>query len=86
MSKIENQENSNTDWFEKSISEEHTKYYEYSDFKDIQGIGGGSFGSVFRATWKNTDRALKSVRTFKEVIREVKKICLHILKVSKNKK
>ena len=37
-------------------------YYEYSDFKNIQPIGKGSFGSVSCATWKNTSRyfALKS--------------------------
>src|SRR3954469_604034 len=66
------------DWLEKSISEGHIKCYEYSDFKNIQPIGSGSFGSVVRATWKNTDSyfALKTFFnpdkvTLKEVINEV---------------
>ena len=65
------------DWIEKSISEEHIKYYEYSDFINIQPIGKGSFGNVVRANWKNTGRifALKSFNddkiTLKEIINEV---------------
>ena len=66
------------DWLEKAISDEHIKYYEYSDFKNIQTIGSGSFGSVVRATWKNIDKffALKSFFnpnkiTLKEIVNEV---------------
>ena len=76
-SKIE-ESNYYVDWLESSISEGHIKYYEYSDFKNIQPIGNGSFGSVVRATWKNTDRffALKSFFnpnkiTLKEIVNEV---------------
>ena len=66
-----------SDWLERSISEEHIKYYEYSDFINIQPIGKGSFGNVDRANWKNTDRifALKSFNndetTLNEIINEV---------------
>ena len=66
------------DWLEKSISEERIKYYDYGEFKNIESIGSGSFGTVVRATWKNTDRffALKSFfspdkTTLKEIINEV---------------
>ena len=66
------------DWLEKSISEERIKYYPYEEFKVIESIGSGSFGSVVRATWKNTDRffALKSFFksdkiTLKEIVNEV---------------
>src|SRR6266498_1974606 len=45
-----------TDWLEKSIAEEFITYYEYSEFKNSQKIGIGSFGSVSRAIWKNTDK------------------------------
>jgi len=51
--------------------------YEYSDFKNIQSIGRGSFGNVVRAIWKNTDCfvALKSFNhdkvTLKEVLKEI---------------
>jgi hypothetical protein len=64
-------------WLEKSISDKYIKYYEYSDFKIIDRIGNGSFGSVFCANWKETDNilALKSFNnqasTLKEVVDEV---------------
>ncbi|RGB28638.1 kinase-like domain-containing protein [Rhizophagus diaphanus] len=66
------------DWFEKSIAEESITYYEYSEFKNIQYIGKGSFGSVDRAFWKNTDQvfALKCFNddktTLKEIVNEIK--------------
>jgi hypothetical protein len=31
-------------WLNYSISEEHIKYYEYSDFTKTQQIGRGSYG------------------------------------------
>ena len=67
------------DWIEKSIVE-RINYYEYSDFKNIQKIGSGSYGNVVRANWKNPDRffALKSFnnddQTLKEVVKEVQSL------------
>ena len=67
----------NTKDLEKLISEGHIEYYEPSDFKNIQLVGKGSFGSVSCATWKNTSRyfALKffnnDEQTHKEIIKEV---------------
>ena len=69
--------NSYIDWLENSISNEHIKYYEYSDFKNLQPIGNGSFGSVSCANWKNSSiiLALKTFNnqksTLKEVVNEV---------------
>ena len=60
--------------------------YEHSDFKNIQPIGRGSFGSVVRANKKNTDCffALKSFNhdkvTLKEVLKEVQFLILLYLK------
>src|SRR3954451_23434679 len=47
--KMSNVKDSNyyIDWLENSIFNEHIKYYEYSDFNNLQRIGDGSFGSVF---------------------------------------
>jgi len=71
------------DWLENSIADEYFTYYEYSDFKNLQPIGNGSFGKVTRANWKNADRffALKSFNnnnfnnnkkvTLNEVVNEV---------------
>jgi hypothetical protein len=62
-----------TDWLEKSITNEHINYYEYSDFKNIQNIGNGAFGSIARANWKNTNTifALKSFNNQKSTLQEV---------------
>lgn len=65
------------DWLERSIANEHINYYQYTDFKNIQNIGSGAFGSIARANWKHTNTifALKSFinhkSTLKEVVNEV---------------
>src|SRR3990170_2537365 len=75
--------NNDVDWLEQLIANEHIIEYKYSDFKNIQHIGGGSFGSIFRANWKDTDTvfALKSFNnqksTLKEIIKEVN-LTLHV--------
>jgi serine/threonine protein kinase len=67
----------NTKNLETLISKGFIEHYEYSDFKNIQPIGKGSFGCVSRATWKDTTRyfALKSFnndkQTLKEIVKEV---------------
>jgi serine/threonine protein kinase len=65
----------NTEDLEKLISEGRIKYYEPSDFKNIQLIGKGAFGSVSRVTWKNTTHyfALKSFNNDKQTLREIVK-------------
>ncbi|EXX78162.1 Pho85p [Rhizophagus irregularis DAOM 197198w] len=66
------------DLLERITTEEHIIHYEISEFKNLQPIGSGSFGSVFRANWKNTDKyfALKRFNndktTLKEVVNEIK--------------
>ena len=64
-------------WLEKAIANEYFNYYEYSEFNNLDPIGSGSYASVVRANWKNTDNffALKTFNhdktTLKEVINEV---------------
>ena len=64
-------------WLENFITKECIKCYEYSDFKNVQPIGKGSFGNVMRANWKITNHffALKSFNndeiTLTEVVNEV---------------
>ncbi|RGB25992.1 kinase-like domain-containing protein [Rhizophagus diaphanus] len=81
-------------WLERSITEEHIELYEYSDFKNIQLIGSGAYGNVYRVNLKNSNRifALKSFnyekQTLNEVVKEVHIILLNniYLKLRLNKK
>ena len=69
-----------TDWLEELITNEYLNYYEYSDFKNMEPIGKGTFGKVSRANWRNTHTIfiLKSFddykSTLKQVVNEVLKI------------
>jgi hypothetical protein len=65
-------------WIEEAISKKLIKYYEFDQFYNLQEIGSGGFGRVYRADWKNSHKccALKSFFNFgeatnKAVIREV---------------
>src|SRR3954449_9269953 len=80
---IENPDTENTNewinWLEEAIAKEYLKYYEYQYFSNIQEIGSGGFGKVYRANWKNFENylALKSFFnlnnvTVKEIVHEVK--------------
>jgi hypothetical protein len=78
-------------WIEESIAKKQIKYYDYKHFNNIQEIGRGSFGKVYRANWKKSHSylALKSFINFnisaKEVVNEVITIyvyfCLYDIKV-----
>ncbi|PKK64258.1 kinase-like protein [Rhizophagus irregularis] len=65
-------------WIEESIAKGYTKYYDYKHFNNIQEIGFGGFGKVYRANWKNSHDflALKSFINFniaaKEIVNELK--------------
>jgi hypothetical protein len=73
-------ENSNEwiNWIEEAIAKKYFKYYEYRHFSNIQEIGSGNFGKVYRANWKNSNSylALKSFFNLnhiiaKEIVQEV---------------
>src|SRR5436190_3058674 len=77
---IEAIDNSNEwfNWIEEAIAKDYFKYYEYKSFSNIQKIGSGGFGNVYRANWKNSDQylALKFFSkpdnaTVKEIVHEV---------------
>ena len=65
-------------WIEEAISKKHIKYYKYKDFHNVQIIGHGHFGKVYRANWKNSHKyiVLKSFfglnnTVVKEILYEV---------------
>src|SRR5436190_2698292 len=59
---IQDTENENEyewiNWIEEAVSKGYLKYYEYKDFRNIEEIGSGGFGKVFRAKWKNFENYL----------------------------
>jgi hypothetical protein len=81
MSKVVDTKDSNyyIYWLKKAIDDGFISYYDYSEFENIQPLGGGSYGSVVRANWKSTDTILalksfnnQSATIYKEVVNEVK--------------
>ncbi|CAB4441027.1 unnamed protein product [Rhizophagus irregularis] len=65
-------------WIEESITKKQIKYYDYKHFNNVQEIGFGEIGKVYRANWKNSHSylALKSFFNFnivaKEIVNELK--------------
>ena len=46
-------------WIEEAISKEHIKYYEYENFHDnMEEIGSGRFGKIYRVNWEDSHRRL----------------------------
>ena len=83
-------ENSNEwiNWIEEAISKKHIKYYDYKCFRNLQKIGKGAFGKIYRANWKDSEDyfALKSLfnldnDTGKEIVHEVTTNNIEILYV-----
>ena len=82
-------ENSNEciNWIEEAISKKHIKYYEYEHFSNIQEIGSGGFGKVYRANWKNSYNylALKSFYNLNHIsIREIVNEVIYIFCLCNN--
>ncbi|GBC20658.2 kinase-like domain-containing protein [Rhizophagus irregularis DAOM 181602=DAOM 197198] len=75
----EDSNNEWTNWLEEAIAKNYFKYYEYNHFNNIEEIGSGSFGKVYRAKWKSSHSylALKTFFNFnnittKEVVNELR--------------
>src|SRR5579859_1242922 len=75
---VTNNQNKWINWIDNAISENYFKYYDFKLFTNIQEIGAGSFGKVYRANWNNSHRyfALKSFfnlseAAVKEIVNEV---------------
>uniref|UniRef100_U9V6T3 Protein kinase domain-containing protein n=1 Tax=Rhizophagus irregularis (strain DAOM 181602 / DAOM 197198 / MUCL 43194) TaxID=747089 RepID=U9V6T3_RHIID len=76
--KITDNSNEWINWIEESITKKQIKYYDYNHFNNMQEIGFGNFGKVYRANWKSYHSylALKSFSNFnvmaKEIVNEIK--------------
>jgi serine/threonine protein kinase len=78
MSTSTNNKNDNTDkkwvqWIEDGIANEYINYHDYNEFQNIECIGSGGFGNVYRANWEssNTVVALKSLKNGKGFMKEI---------------
>ncbi|CAB4442931.1 unnamed protein product [Rhizophagus irregularis] len=77
---MQNAKNTNEwiNWIEEAVSKEYYRLYEHENFSNIQKIGTGGFGKVYRASWKNSQYfALKTFFnlddvTAKEIVHELK--------------
>ncbi|CAB4414044.1 unnamed protein product [Rhizophagus irregularis] len=65
-------------WLEEAISKKLIKFYEFDQFYNLQEIGSGGFGKVYRVDWKDSHKrcALKSFynlndTTIKAIVREI---------------
>ncbi|CAB4415516.1 unnamed protein product [Rhizophagus irregularis] len=66
-------------WIEEAISKEYFRFYEHEYFSNVQRIGTGGFGKVYRANWKNSEQYLALKYFFnlddvtaKEIVHELK--------------
>src|SRR3954467_11962129 len=76
--KVTSNSNESIDWIEEAIEKNYFKHFEYKNFSNIQKVGSGGFGKVYRANWNNSHQylALKSFSnlnnaTAKEIVHEV---------------
>jgi hypothetical protein len=55
------------------ISNKYINYHDYNEFQNIECIGNGVFGNVYRANYKNSNTivALKSLKNGKDFIKEI---------------
>ncbi|GBC32856.2 kinase-like domain-containing protein [Rhizophagus irregularis DAOM 181602=DAOM 197198] len=81
---MQNTENTNEwiNWIEEAIDKEYFKCYEYRHFNNIQEIGSGSFGKVYRANWKNSEQCI-SLKSFFNLNNVTVKEIVHELKLQK---
>ena len=65
-----------SEWLDEAIQNEHINFYKYDNFKNIQKIGSGGFGKIYKATFNDgVTFALKSYKygteNMKEAVNEV---------------
>ncbi|POG66365.1 kinase-like domain-containing protein, partial [Rhizophagus irregularis DAOM 181602=DAOM 197198] len=56
LNKVSTDNSKEINWINDAISKNYLKHYEFKDFTNIQEIGSGNFGKVYRANWKNSQK------------------------------
>ncbi|PKY30539.1 kinase-like protein [Rhizophagus irregularis] len=59
-------------WIKEAVNKDLLKYYDYKYFSDIQEIGPGRFGKVFRANWRNSNYLALKCASVKDIVHELK--------------
>ncbi|CAJ0769472.1 2267_t:CDS:2, partial [Entrophospora sp. SA101] len=78
--------------WDKRLIDEKVGFYPYEEFDDVKEIADGSFGNVYRANWKTSDKVvvIKSFGNYnqnaKQVIKDLKALNLFALKALEIKK
>ncbi|CAB4479528.1 unnamed protein product [Rhizophagus irregularis] len=82
---MQNTENTNEwiNWIEEAISKEYFRLYEHKYFSNVQRIGTGGFGKVYRVNWKNSDQYL-ALKSFSNVDDVIAKEIVHELKLQRD--
>ncbi|EXX54823.1 uncharacterized protein OCT59_004898 [Rhizophagus irregularis] len=82
---MQNTENTNEciKWIEEAISKEYFRLYEHKYFSNVQRIGTGGFGKVYRVNWKNSDQYL-ALKSFSNVDDVIAKEIVHELKLQRD--
>ncbi|CAB4420465.1 unnamed protein product [Rhizophagus irregularis] len=82
---MQNTENANEciKWIEEAISKEYFRLYEHKYFSNVQRIGTGGFGKVYRVNWKNSDQYL-ALKSFSNVDDVIAKEIVHELKLQRD--
>ncbi|CAB4436908.1 unnamed protein product [Rhizophagus irregularis] len=82
---MQNTENSNEciNWIKEAISKEYFRLYEHKYFSNVQRIGTGGFGKVYRVNWKNSDQYL-ALKSFSNVDDVIAKEIVHELKLQRD--
>ena len=68
-------------WIERYMKEEKVNYYEFNEFSNIEEVGNGIIGKMYKANWKQSEKCviLKSFNLdnaiVKEIVYEVCKLC-----------
>ncbi|CAB4393445.1 unnamed protein product [Rhizophagus irregularis] len=82
---MQNTENANEciNWIKEAISKEYFRLYEHKYFSNVQRIGAGGFGKVYRVNWKNSDQYL-ALKSFSNVDDVIAKEIVHELKLQRD--
>ncbi|GBC04391.1 hypothetical protein RclHR1_05660006 [Rhizophagus clarus] len=82
LNKVATDNSKEINWISDAISKNYLKYYEFNNFNNIQEIGSGNFGKIYRANWKNSHKCIV-LKSFSNVDRVTVKETLYEFKLQR---